>query len=379
MLAAVQSPQESSPVSAGPFEEYFRHVLQEAHSRGASDIHVEPHDGHLLVKFRIDSLLSVHDRLTEPKYIQRLREVMKRQCGFDMGVRDVPQDGRFAPAGMDFDCRASLCPTMWGEKLVLRLLEKSKAFDLQRYGLPEPAMQHLASALSKWQGLVIISGPTGCGKTTLLYSALASIDRVENNVHSIEDPIEYRLENLNQTQVVHGSVSFGQVLRTLMRQDPDVILVGEVRDEETAEAAVHAASTGHLLLTTVHANSAAEIVRRMEGLGVSKEVFSANLLFASAQRLVPRLCPRCAIDDPRSRERVRATLGVDIAPKLARGCDGCTNGVRGRVLLFEWLTRQKLPGEQHYSVQQHENLKTQAIHYLRLGAIDANAACGVVG
>src|SRR5207247_2108008 len=129
------------------------------------------------------------------------------------------------------------------EKLVLRLLEKSKVFDLGGYGLPARAKRHLDEALSKWQGLVVISGPTGSGKSTLLYSALAVFDRVENNVHTIEDPIEYSLPNLNQTAVSHGSLSFAQVIRSLMRQDPDVILIGEVRDEETAEAAVHAAST----------------------------------------------------------------------------------------------------------------------------------------
>lgn len=361
---------------ANPFEEYFQHLLIEAHAEGASDIHVEPYADEMIVKYRIDSVLRVRRRETDPAYISRLREVMKRLCGFDMGQRDLPQDSRFAPKGLDFDCRASLCPTMHGEKLVLRLLEKSKVFELGSYGLPARAKRHLDEALSKWQGLVVISGPTGSGKSTLLYSALSVFDRVENNVHTIEDPIEYSLPNLNQTAVSHGSMSFAQVIRSLMRQDPDVILIGEVRDEETAEAAVHAASTGHLVLTTVHANSAKEIVQRIQGLGVKPDVFAANVLFASAQRLVPRLCPSCSVEDEESRARVRAAFGIDVTPKRALGCSDCRNGVKGRVLLFEWMTRER-KGDA-YALEQHAEIRSQAAEQLTMGAIDANAACGVL-
>jgi len=359
-----------------PFEAYFEHVLAAAGEANASDIHIEPYGETLLIKLRIDSVLRVFDTQTDPVHVARLSEVMKRMCCFDMGVAGVPQDARFAPEGFDFDCRASLCPTMHGEKIVLRLLERNRSFDLHHYPLGERAKKDLLAALNKWQGLVIVSGPTGSGKSTLLYSALGVIDRVANNTHTIEDPIEYALPNLNQTQVQRGRMSFADVIRSLMRQDPDVILVGEVRDEETAEAAIHAASTGHLVLTTVHANSAKEIMDRLTGLGLREDLITANMLFASAQRLVPRLCPKCAQDDPDSRDRVRALFQLDVVPKRAAGCDACHGGVKGRVLLFEWMTRVR-EGDA-YSLVQHDDIARQAGESLRKGEIDADSACGLL-
>lgn len=360
-----------------PFYEYFNFVLREAAAVGASDVHIEPFNDALVVKLRVDSVLRVLKQETNPVFVTRLKEVLKRACNFNMGVAGVPQDCRFAPDGFDFDCRASLCPTMHGEKIVLRLLKRSQKFDLDTYPLAEVPKHHLKAALGMWQGIIMTSGPTGSGKSTLLYSALGTIDRIENNVHTIEDPIEYALPNLNQTQVARGSVSFADVIRSLMRQDPDVILVGEVRDHETAEAAVHAASTGHLVLTTVHANSARGILERMEGLGVSRALLEANLLFASAQRLVPRLCDRCAEPDPDARDRVRAAFGVEVVPKRARGCSECRGGVKGRVLLFEWMTREKGADDRNV-LKQHDTIKAQAATNLEKGLIDANSACGLL-
>jgi protein transport protein HofB len=171
-------------------------------------------------------------------------------------------------------------------------------------------------------------------------------------------------------------MNFADVIRSLMRQDPDVILIGEIRDEETAEAAIHAASTGHLVLSTVHANSAREIVERIEGLGIRREFFLANMLFASAQRLVPKVCPFCAVDDHESADLVEAVYGERFVPKKGIGCAKCTGGIKGRVLLFEWMTREK---ESHgkFSSQAHENIGLQALQYLREGLIDAHSACGL--
>jgi type II secretory ATPase GspE/PulE/Tfp pilus assembly ATPase PilB-like protein len=361
---------------ASPFEEYFKHVISEAWTAGASDVHIEPFGDGLIIKFRIDSVLHVFEEQKDPQFVKRLKEVVKRLCNFDMGIAEVPQDRRFAPDGFPFDCRVSLCPTLHGEKIVLRLLERNKAFDLKSYQLPEAAKRDLVEALAKWQGMIILSGPTGSGKSTLLYSALSTIDRIANNTHTIEDPIEYALPHLNQTAAVRGKLSFADIIRSLLRQDPDVILVGEIRDEETAEAAVHAASTGHLVLTTVHANSAAEIVDRLEGLGVSRQVILANLLFASAQRLVPRLCEHCSEEDDAARLRVQVTFGLDLVPKRARGCPACRGGVKGRVLLFEWLKRVR--EGQRYSLAQQGDIRAQAADYLRRGAIDADNACGLL-
>jgi len=266
---------------------------------------------------------------------------------------------------------------MYGEKIVLRLLEQNKEFNLHAYQLREDAKRDLFLALSKWQGLIIVSGPTGSGKSTLLYSALGVIDRIENNVHTIEDPIEYSLPNLNQTQIVKGTMGFADVIRSLLRQDPDVILVGEIRDEETARAAIHAASTGHLVLTTVHANSANEIMERMEGLGIRKELLMANMLFSSAQRLVPKVCQHCIEEDPDSQDLVQAIYGERLMPKKGRGCEKCNGGIKGRVLFFEWITRERSPDDGRFVTVAHDSIHKQALHYLREGLIDATAACGL--
>jgi type II secretory ATPase GspE/PulE/Tfp pilus assembly ATPase PilB-like protein len=357
------------------FEAYFEHLLDQARAAGASDVHIEPFPARIQVKFRVDSVLRVADTQLEPTFVKRLPEVLKATCGFDMGIAGVPQDCRFAPSERDFDCRASLCPTMHGEKIVLRLLEKNRHFDLERYWLPPEAKAALHGALDRGHGIIVVSGPTGSGKTTLLYSALGSIDRVANNVHTIEDPIEYSLPNLNQTQVERGRLSFAEILRSLLRQDPDVILVGEIRDAETAEVALHAASTGHLVLTTVHANSGVEVVERLVALGVREDLVRANLLFTSAQRLVPKICQACAVDDPESRARVKAIIGQDLMPRRGRGCPQCHAGVLGRVLLFEWLTRERNGGG--VQLCQHDEIARQAAEHVRRGEIDADNACGL--
>jgi type II secretory ATPase GspE/PulE/Tfp pilus assembly ATPase PilB-like protein len=363
-------------VLRNPFEEYFTSVLKRAAELEASDIHIEPFKSDITIKMRVDSRLRVHDKQTDPEFIRRLHEVIKKQCRFDMGVFGVPQDSRFTIDGIPFDYRASLCPTMHGEKIVLRLLEKNKIFNLKNYQLRPDAKTDLYNALGKWQGLIIVSGPTGSGKSTLLYSALGTIDRIENNVHTIENPIEYSLPNLNQSEAILGKLSFADITRSLLRQDPDVILIGEIRDEETAEAAIHAASTGHLVLTTVHANSALEITDRLEGLGIRKDLFVANLLFASAQRLVPKNCPHCLEDDPEHADLVRAIFKNDVLPKRSRGCDKCNGGTKGRVLLFEWMTREK-DDSGKYRTRFHDSIANEALKYLREGLIDASAACGL--
>jgi type II secretory ATPase GspE/PulE/Tfp pilus assembly ATPase PilB-like protein len=359
-----------------PFELNFNDLLRQAAARGASDVHIEPFEDRLLVRARIDGLLTPLQELTDERYRERFLLQAKRACRFDMAKFAVPQDSRFQATDVAFDLRASLLPTLFGEKIVLRLLERNKRFSLAESTVPEDARACLRRMIEKWQGLVLVTGPTGSGKTTLLYSALAEIDRETNNVHTLEEPIEYTLEGVVQTQIQRGGLRFAEALSALMRQDPDCILVGEIRDQETAEAALHAASTGHLVLSTVHANSARESIERLVGLGVSRELVEANVLFASAQRLVPRNCPHCRVVDAEHVDVVRAAFGVEVVPYKAVGCDDCNGtGVNGRTLLFEYLCKESGMNQESKTLVQHGSLRAHALDALKKGEIHAQSAC----
>lgn len=361
-----------------PFEDKWIDIIKTAIVMGASDIHIEPCEDRLCVRARVDGVLRVTDETLDEKFRERFFMQAKRACGFDMGLCAVPQDSRFTARELGFDFRASLIPTLHGEKIVLRLLERNKAFSLETYPLPWEARLELQWALSRWQGLILVTGPTGSGKTTLLYSALASLDRKTNNVHSLEEPVEYQLEGLNQTPVTER-LRFAQGVATLMRQDPDVILIGEIRDPETAQAAVHAANTGHLVLSTLHANSAQESLTRLEGLGVDPQSLREYLLFASAQRLVPKLCTACKEPDPDAVSAITAENPVPFSkafsPMKARGCGKCNeSGIEGRALLFEALV-QESGDSPTPNFRRLGSLRTSAMELLKEGKIDVQTAC----
>lgn len=361
-----------------PFEENWIDIIKTAIVAGASDIHIEPRQDRLSVRGRVDGVLMTLDETPNETFRERLLMQAKRACGFDMGLYAVPQDCRFTAKELGFDFRASLIPTLHGEKIVLRLLERNKAFSLETYPLPCEARAALLKALSRWQGLILVTGPTGSGKTTLLYSALASLDRSTNNVHSLEDPVEYQLEGLNQTPVTE-KLRFAQGITALMRQDPDVILIGEIRDLETAQAAIHAANTGHLVLSTLHANSAQESITRLEWLGVDPHTLRANLLFASAQRLVPKLCMACREPDLEADAAITADGPVPFLkagnPMKAPGCDRCNgSGIKGRALLFEALV-QEANDARVPEFRQLGSLRDCAMELLKEGVIDVQTAC----
>jgi general secretion pathway protein E len=361
-----------------PFEANWIDIIKTAIVMGASDIHIEPREDRLCVRARVDGVLRTTDETLNEKFRERLLMQAKRACGFDMGLYAVPQDCRFTAKELGFDFRASLIPTLHGEKIVLRLLERNKTFCLENYPLPCEARVALQQALLRWQGLILVTGPTGSGKTTLLYSALASLDRKTNNVHSLEEPVEYQLEGLNQTPVTER-LRFAQGVTTLMRQDPDVILIGEIRDLETAQAVIHAANTGHLVLSTLHANSAQESITRLEGLGVDPHSLRANLLFASAQRLVPKLCKSCREADLDAASKAPAGGDVPFSkaftPMKAQGCDKCNGtGIEGRALLFEALVKEEGDSRPH-AFRHLGSLRTCAMKLLKEGAIDVQTAC----
>ena len=365
-------------MQSSAFDLNFHTLLKNASDLNASDLHIEPYREKVRIRARIDGVLTVIQEIKNEKYCSRFLMKAKNLCNFDMSKNMEPQDSRFRCEDIPFDLRGSLVPTMHGEKIVLRFLERNKNFSIDSYPMPEEARRDLKNILDKWQGLVLVSGPVGSGKTTLLYSALASIDLIQNNIHTLEDPIEYELEGAGQTQV-SGAMGFSNGLKYLLRQDLDVILVGETRDHETAHTLMHAASTGHLVFSTIHANSAMECIDRLVGLGVSKDILEANLIFASAQRLVPKNCPYCIKEDDESVELVKNLFNEKFIPKKSEGCPECfQTGIKGRVLLFEYLVKKEteIGGEKKLFLQ--GSLKNSALEHLRKGNISAQNACAFV-
>lgn len=352
-------------MTSSPFDSNFFDLIKIAGDVGASDLHIEPFDDYVTVRMRVDGSLRTVQTITQKNLGERLVQQAKRLAGFDMGKLGIPQDSRFKSPLSSFDLRANLIPTLYGEKMVLRLLERDKEFSLEKYPLDFEAKETLRSVLARWQGLVLVTGPTGSGKTTLLYSALSEIDPTTNNIHTLEDPVEYTVPGITQTPI--GKISFGEALTALMRQDPDVILVGEIRDAKTAEAALHAASTGHLVLSTIHANSAVESIKRLTSLGVGEELVRSNLLFASAQRLIPKNCPACLKQDLPGQKIVKNIFGESFIPMTSEGCSVCEQtGIKGRILLFEYLVKEK-----DQDLRLRLSLKDQALKSLRKGEINA--------
>lgn len=365
--ALAHSPLRSHPEN--PFEISFQEILSTAAYLGASDLHIEPFSGSLRIRARVDGMLRVIQEITIPRFAERLLREIKRTCQFDMGKLAEPQDSRFSPDYLTYDIRASLIPTLHGEKIVLRLLERGKRFSLTDYPLGDDAKRHLRSALAENQGLILVSGPTGSGKTTLLYSALSETNPLENNIHTLEDPVEYTLRSVVQTPI--GNISFSAALAALMRQDPDVILIGEIRDEATAKAALQAASTGHLVLSTVHANSARESIDRLTELGLDYNRVQDLLLFASAQRLIPRNCPSCKVPDLAASVFQSSSFFEDFTPMRGVGCDACGyTGIKGRELLFEFLV-QNGPRK---ILEQHGSIRESLTNAFRDGVINASNA-----
>lgn len=317
-------------------------LLLEAVKEGASDVHVETQEKRVVVRFRIDGVL--RDKLEPrrelaPLLVSRIKVMAK----LDIAEKRVPQDGRVTLriGGHDVDARVSTLPTQHGERVVMRLLEKgSLKLDLEHLGMSERDREVFARLLERPHGMLLVTGPTGSGKTTSLYAALQRLNDRKRNIMTVEDPIEYELPGIGQTQVnSRTGMTFARGLRAILRQDPDVIMVGEIRDQETAEVAVRSAMTGHFVLSTLHTNSAVGSVTRLIDMGVERYLLAPMLVGLAAQRLVRRLCPSCRREDVAS-EGDSLLLGGAIKPgkKIWRavGCDDCHgDGYRGRAGLYE--------------------------------------------
>jgi general secretion pathway protein E len=313
----------------------------------ASDIHIEPFEDRLRVRYRYDGVL--HEAEPPPRHLAAaITSRIKIMARLDIAERRMPQDGRIKMAvrGQDVDFRVSTIPSLHGETVVLRILDRSAVvFDYARLGLAPAVIGKLGLALDLPNGIVLVTGPTGSGKTTTLYTGLLALNAVTRKIVTVEDPIEYQLQGINQIQVRSQiGLSFASLLRSILRQDPDVIMVGEIRDGETAQIAVQAALTGHLVLSTLHTNSAAAAVTRLRDMGVEDYLLTAVLRGIMAQRLVRRLCPDCRRREPAAPELVerfhldRRTTDRPIMLSRAVGCSACRQtGYRGRTAIAEFL------------------------------------------
>lgn len=312
----------------------------------ASDIHLEPSEENLGVRFRIDGLLRAMQPLPASMK-QALVSRIKIMAGLDIAERRLPQDGRLrlAVRGQDVDLRIATSPTIHGESVVMRLLDRSNlSLDFATLGFSDGQAAALLQQVGKPHGIVLVTGPTGSGKTTTLYSAISVIRSPERKVLTIEDPIEYRMPGISQTQVQPAiGLDFARALRSFLRQDPDIVMVGEIRDLETAQVAVQAALTGHLILSTLHTNSAAAAVTRLVDMGVEPFLISSCLNAVLAQRLVRRLCDQCSVPTEPS-AAILAGAGIEAAAadgldfREPAGCEACNHrGYRGRLAIVELL------------------------------------------
>ncbi|MBF0434277.1 MAG: type II secretion system ATPase GspE [Magnetococcales bacterium] len=321
-------------------------LVTEAVKRGASDIHLEPYESFLVVRFRIDGVLQT---ILEPKkaLAPLIASRVKVMARLDIAEKRLPQDGRIALriAGRPVDVRVSTIPTGFGERVVMRLLDRQAGrLSLEQLGMIEEMRDVLDRAIHKPNGIILVTGPTGSGKTTTLYAILKRLNDQSRNIMTIEDPIEYNIEGISQTHVNSKvELTFARGLRAILRQDPDVVMVGEIRDLETARIAVQSSLTGHMVLSTLHTNSAIGAVTRLRDMGVESYLLSSSLVAVVAQRLLRLLCPSCRQMRPSTPlDRESLVLGPQVAlPEMipvAKGCEHCGgSGYSGRAGIYEYL------------------------------------------
>jgi general secretion pathway protein E len=329
-----------------PIVRLINALLGQAVREGASDIHIEPFETRSVVRFRVDGVL--RDVLEPPMAAHGvLISRVKIMARLDIAEKRLPQDGRITLrlAGRPVDVRVSTLPTAHGERVVMRLLDKQAGrLTLAAIGMAEDMLAQIDQLIQQPHGIILVTGPTGSGKTTTLYAALSQLDTTKLNIMTVEDPVEYDLDGVGQTQVnARIDLTFARALRSILRQDPDVIMIGEIRDLETAQIAVQASLTGHLVLATLHTNDAAGAVTRLIDMGVEPFLVASSLLGVLAQRLVRKLCPECRqMHYPDAAERKLMNLAAAVGPEtiyLPSGCDACGHsGYQGRTGVFELLT-----------------------------------------
>ncbi|WP_420789190.1 type IV-A pilus assembly ATPase PilB [Shewanella algae] len=328
-----------------PIVIYINKILTDAIRKGASDLHFEPYEKRYRIRFRIDGIL--HEVSEPPISLSgRISARLKVMSKLDIAERRVPQDGRIKmklSRNKSIDFRVSTLPTLWGEKIVMRILDSSSAqLGIEKLGYEEDQKQAYLEMLARPQGMILVTGPTGSGKTVSLYTGLNILNTEERNISTAEDPVEINLEGINQVHInTKAGLTFASALRSFLRQDPDVVMVGEIRDLETAEIAIKAAQTGHLVLSTLHTNSSAETLTRLLNMGVPGYNIASSVNLIIAQRLARRLCPECRQPEDIPKHELlqlgftQQQIDAGFTPYKPCGCEFCSGGYKGRVGIYE--------------------------------------------
>ena len=343
-----EGPKETTPKDDdkddAPIIVYINKILMDAIKKGASDLHFEPYEHKYRIRFRIDGIL--HEVANPPNTLaSKLSARTKVMSRLDIAEKRKPQDGRIKlkiTERKSIDFRVSTMPTLWGEKIVMRILDSSSAMlGIDVLGYEEDQKKLYMDALGQPQGMILVTGPTGSGKTVSLYTGLNILNQPERNISTAEDPVEINLEGVNQVQInPKAEMTFANALRAFLRQDPDVVMVGEIRDLETAEISIKAAQTGHLVLSTLHTNSAPETITRLLNMGVPAYNVASSISLIIAQRLARRLCPKCKTPETLpaeelARQGFSTTQIEDMTLYAPKGCENCTDGYKGRVGIYE--------------------------------------------
>ncbi|MCY6484579.1 GspE/PulE family protein [Clostridium aestuarii] len=334
--------EELDEVKNAPVVKLIDSIIKNSVKSKASDIHIEPFADYIKIRYRIDGMLKEVLRVSKDT-IGSLITRIKILSNLDISEKRIPQDGRIITKvdNEDVDLRISVLPTVYGEKVVIRVLKKNNFLvKKDKLGMDEAQVKEIEKMIKSPYGIILVTGPTGSGKTTTLYTMLEEINKPENNIITIEDPVEYRMEGINQVNVNNkAGLTFAAGLRSMLRQDPDIIMIGEIRDQETAEIAIRAAITGHLVLSTIHTNDAASAVARLRDMGIEPYLISAAMTGVIAQRLVRKICPKC-IEEYYATEYEKRILGMDkfqdIKLYKGKGCTSCGNtGYMGRIGTYE--------------------------------------------
>ncbi|MBR0575193.1 Flp pilus assembly complex ATPase component TadA [Proteiniclasticum sp. BAD-10] len=360
-----------------PIIQFINTVLENAILYKASDIHIEPEEEKIRVRYRIDGYLEEVLR-SDIQLMDPVVSIIKIMCNMNISEKRVPQDGRFLyrTGAKDVDMRVSIVPTINGEKIVLRLLNKDEALlDLGKLGFSDRDGEIIQKIIRRPYGMVLLCGPTGSGKTTTLYSFIKEVNDERKNIVTIEDPVEYNLDGVNQMQVNNKiGFTFAEGLRSILRQDPDIVLVGEIRDMETAEIAIRAALTGHLVFSTLHTNNAVSTISRLKDMNIQPFLLASTLGGIIAQRLVRKVCPHCAVEEKTSPvEQKILGLPEAVTIKKATGCPACNmKGYKGRLAIYEVLVMDE---EIQRMIVEDESDQTIETYARQQGMISLRESC----